>query len=679
MCVNGMSRHARAGSNANSALLVGVDPADLPGDDVLAGVALQRQIEHAAFAAGRACGAADYTAPAQTVGDFLSGRSGGASTLVTPTYPRGVAWTDLHECLPAFVTRGHGGPSSARPQAARFRAPEAVLTGVEARSSSPVRIVRDEAFQACMATAGEAVLDAAAKKEAPRVEGLYPCGEGAGYAGGHHERRGRRVARGRIHSGRFSRVASCLRGRRSLMGEFSEGVFEQVRRIPRGKCATYGQIARLMGRPARRATSATPLRSNPAPGADAATYPVIASSLKTAVCAGLRVPAGLRFSGPCLPRRAWLFSRTVGSISLCAHGTRRKTTPCLARRPVSTGKRLGDREEQAPGRRPREHRASVGARQQPRPFPLSVEPCASVCSLRVASSCGAFASFPSRPSVFPSRPARYPKLYVKPCLHDLLRYHLFCDNCISSCDSMARGETSRRARCGGDVSQSVKERVLLGCRHDQAIDRAACALKRGGEAVIFPTDTVYGVGVAVRYVDAPARLFELKRRDEESPSRGWSAPLDDLSRYGRNVAPYAVSLRAGVLAGRAHVGRRGVEGGSPKPTARREGAIGLRMPAARRRSGWRARRRRLWPPHPLISGSPAPKSHEDLDPAFSLAGRLRSRRRDGGKRRGLDGSRLQREQPRHHPRRLHWEADIRHAVLSTCGRTRVGGATVWRL
>ncbi len=185
MCVNGMSRHARAGSNANSALLVGVDPADLPGDDVLAGVALQLQIEHAAFAAGRACGAADYTAPAQTVGDFLSGRSGGASTLVTPTYPRGVAWTDLHECLPAFVTPGPWrGPSSARPQAARFRAPGAVLTGVEARSSSPVRIVRDEAFQACMATAGEAVLDAAAKKEAPPCGGAVSVRRGGRLCGG---------------------------------------------------------------------------------------------------------------------------------------------------------------------------------------------------------------------------------------------------------------------------------------------------------------------------------------------------------------------------------------------------------------------------------------------------------------------------------------------------------------
>ncbi len=77
----------------------------------------------------------------------------------------------------------------------------------------------------------------------------------------------------RIHSGRFSRVASCLRGRRSLMGEFSEGVFEQVRRIPRGKCATYGQIARLMGRPRSARYVGYALRSNPAPGADADDVP----------------------------------------------------------------------------------------------------------------------------------------------------------------------------------------------------------------------------------------------------------------------------------------------------------------------------------------------------------------------------------------------------------------------
>ncbi len=185
VCVNGMSRHARAGANANSALLVGVEPADLPGDDVLAGVALQRHIERAAFEAGRAGGRADYTAPAQTVGDFLAGKSGRASSLVTPTYPRGVAWSDLHECLPTFVTEAmeEGLPLLDR-KLRGFAHPGAVLTGVEARSSSPVRIVRDEAFQARMATAGESALDAAAKREAPRVEGLYPCGEGAGYAGG---------------------------------------------------------------------------------------------------------------------------------------------------------------------------------------------------------------------------------------------------------------------------------------------------------------------------------------------------------------------------------------------------------------------------------------------------------------------------------------------------------------
>ena len=181
VCVNGMSRHARAGANANSALLVGVEPDDLPGDDVLAGVALQRELERAAFRAGRAHGAADYTAPAQTVGDFLAHRRGGASSLVEPTYPRGVSWVDLHACLPRFVTEAmeEGLPLLDR-KLRGFAHPEAVLTGVEARSSSPVRIVRDETFQA----RGLEGADAAAEAKSSRVEGLYPCGEGAGYAGG---------------------------------------------------------------------------------------------------------------------------------------------------------------------------------------------------------------------------------------------------------------------------------------------------------------------------------------------------------------------------------------------------------------------------------------------------------------------------------------------------------------
>lgn len=182
VCVNGMSRYARNGRNANSALLVGVEPDDFPGDDPLAGVAFQREIEHAAFELGRAGGKPDYTAPAQTVGDFLamacadedgsahnvlSDSSGVFSALVEPTYPRGVAWVDLHNCLPGFVTdaMAEGLPLLDR-KLRGFAHPQAVMTGVEARSSSPVRIVRDESFQSCS------------------HRGLYPCGEGAGYAGG---------------------------------------------------------------------------------------------------------------------------------------------------------------------------------------------------------------------------------------------------------------------------------------------------------------------------------------------------------------------------------------------------------------------------------------------------------------------------------------------------------------
>ena len=166
VCVNGMSRFARDGENANSALLVGIEPEDFPGDDVLAGVEFQRKLERAAFRLGGAKGAAAYTAPSQTVGDFLAGKYGTPSKDVRPTYPRGVAWADLHECLPSFVTRAM---EEALPLLDRklkgFAHPQAVMTAVEARSSSPVRIVRDEALQA-------------------NLRGLYPCGEGAGYAGG---------------------------------------------------------------------------------------------------------------------------------------------------------------------------------------------------------------------------------------------------------------------------------------------------------------------------------------------------------------------------------------------------------------------------------------------------------------------------------------------------------------
>lgn len=176
LCVNGMSRHARAGANANAALLVEVRPDDLPGDDPLAGVAFQRQLERDAYQLGRGLTAGSgkdagalcppYTAPAQTVGDFLAHAAGTPSAAVTPTYPRGVAWRDLRDCLPPFVTDAL---AEALPALDRklhgFVSDDAVMTAVEARSSSPVRIVRDDGFQS-------------------NIAGLYPCGEGAGYAGG---------------------------------------------------------------------------------------------------------------------------------------------------------------------------------------------------------------------------------------------------------------------------------------------------------------------------------------------------------------------------------------------------------------------------------------------------------------------------------------------------------------
>lgn len=176
LCVNGMSRHARAGANANAALLVEVRPDDLPGDDPLAGVAFQRQLERDAYQLGRGLTAGSgkdagalcppYTAPAQTVGDFLVHASGTPSAAVTPTCPRGVAWRDLRDCLPPFVTDAL---AEALPALDRklhgFASDDAVMTAVEARSSSPVRIVRDDGFQS-------------------NIAGLYPCGEGAGYAGG---------------------------------------------------------------------------------------------------------------------------------------------------------------------------------------------------------------------------------------------------------------------------------------------------------------------------------------------------------------------------------------------------------------------------------------------------------------------------------------------------------------
>ncbi len=177
VCVNGMSRFARDGRNANSAVLVGVGPEDFDGDHPLAGVELQRRIEHAAYAAALAAGGLPYQAPAQTVGDFLAGESStgpaAGKRAVYPTYARGVAWCGLRDCLPSFVADAIAEALPLLDRRLRgFADLAAVMTGVEARSSSPVRIVREDDFQAHL-------------PQTPDVpSGIYPCGEGAGYAGG---------------------------------------------------------------------------------------------------------------------------------------------------------------------------------------------------------------------------------------------------------------------------------------------------------------------------------------------------------------------------------------------------------------------------------------------------------------------------------------------------------------
>ena len=159
---NGMSFSARDGENANSALLVGVKPEDFPGEGVLAGMYWQREIEQLAF---RLVGGT-YAAPSQLVEDFLAGRKSTGPGSVQPSYRPGVVWTDLQFLLPDIIcdTLRTAIPELGK-KLAGFDAPDAVLTGPETRSSSPVRILRGADFSSVFS-------------------GLYPCGEGAGYAGG---------------------------------------------------------------------------------------------------------------------------------------------------------------------------------------------------------------------------------------------------------------------------------------------------------------------------------------------------------------------------------------------------------------------------------------------------------------------------------------------------------------
>lgn len=159
---NGMSYYTRDKENANAALLVGINPSDFKDDSPLSGMYFQRELEHLAYVAGEK----SYKAPAQLCADFLNGRSSRCAGSVKPSYSNGVVWTEINTILPSYVTETlrlaiiemdkklHG-----------FNYPDAVLTGIETRSSSPVKFIRDENNQSPTA-------------------GLFPCGEGAGYAGG---------------------------------------------------------------------------------------------------------------------------------------------------------------------------------------------------------------------------------------------------------------------------------------------------------------------------------------------------------------------------------------------------------------------------------------------------------------------------------------------------------------
>ncbi len=159
---NGMSESRRDGENANAALLVTLHPEDFPERDVLSGMRWQRQIERAAFAYG----GGDYRAPAQRVEDFLAGRESRGPGAVLPSYRPGVRWGDLHAVLPPRITTVLERTIPALGQKLPgFDDPDGVLTAPETRSSSPVRILRDTDCRSA-------------------VSGLYPCGEGAGYAGG---------------------------------------------------------------------------------------------------------------------------------------------------------------------------------------------------------------------------------------------------------------------------------------------------------------------------------------------------------------------------------------------------------------------------------------------------------------------------------------------------------------
>jgi hypothetical protein len=166
---NGMSQYSRNERNANAGIVVGIDPSDFPGweggrtGSSLAGIELQRALESKAFVLG----GGDYRAPGQLVGDFIAGKPSTALGSVEPSYRPGVTPGDLHAALPGYAIEAmrEAFPAFGR-KIKGFDLHDAVLTGVETRTSSPIRITRGEDFQSL------------------NVRGLYPAGEGASYAGG---------------------------------------------------------------------------------------------------------------------------------------------------------------------------------------------------------------------------------------------------------------------------------------------------------------------------------------------------------------------------------------------------------------------------------------------------------------------------------------------------------------
>jgi len=166
---NGMSQYSRNERNANAGIVVGIEPSDYPGwedgrtGSPLAGIELQRSLESNAYVLG----GSDYRAPGQLVGDFLAGKASTSLGSVEPSYKPGVTLGDLHAALPSYAIEAmrEAFPAFGR-KIKDFDLHDAVLTGVETRTSSPIRIGRGEDFQSL------------------NVRGLYPAGEGAGYAGG---------------------------------------------------------------------------------------------------------------------------------------------------------------------------------------------------------------------------------------------------------------------------------------------------------------------------------------------------------------------------------------------------------------------------------------------------------------------------------------------------------------